>query len=239
MNKLIFIKVLFGGDGVFSTKWHNHHPIYKDAMKDFTNDSVKNLFFHFVLGEHNRTFLRNIGVPDNKIIFLDKKPSIAPEGAHALYNKTFLLQHAAHFFDNNDILCTDYDCNIIRELDMADIHNSLELKNEVIQFPVVYYKRGIFTSNGKRRQNYGPQTCLTYWKNPNIIDKWFDYQIKNPNMLGDEPPLLLALEEMYGPQSATSLDRFDTCIVRTNHRPTDCEGFYSPENYKNAYFFHN
>ena len=239
MKKLVFIKILFGGEAIFSPKWHKRHPIYQDAIKDFTDDSVKNLFFHFVLGEHNRDFLLSIGVPENRIVFMDKRPNIEPEGAHALYNKTFLMHRAAHLFDNHDVLCTDYDCNIIKKLDIEDIHNSLESKNEVIQFPVVYYKRGIFTSNGKRKQSYGPQTCLTYWKNPEIIDKWFYYQIQNPTMWGDEPPLLLALEEMCGPSSATSLERFDTCIVKTNHRPIGIEGSYNPKNYENAYFFHN
>jgi len=239
MNKLIFIKVMFGGEDVFTSKWHRHHPIYQDAIKDFLDDDIKDLFFHFVLGENNRNFLLEMGIPENKIIFIDKRPNIEPKGAHGLFNKTFLLHYAAHMFDKNDILCVDYDCNIINKLDIEDIHKSLESKNEVIQFPVVYYPRGIFTSNGKHKQNYGPQTCLTYWKNPDIIDKWFDSQVKNPTMWGDEPPLLLALEDMYGPLSATSLERFDTCIVRTNHRPTDQEGHYKPENYKNAYFFHN
>ena len=238
MAQIIFIKVMFGGIDHFCPKWQRKHPIYKDVMVDFNKDNLKDVFHHLVLGENNRDFLLSIGVPENKIILIDKRRNVEPEGAHALWNKTYLLNCAAEIFAGNDILCTDYDNNLIRDFNADDIHSVLESKNAIIQCPALYYKRGIFTSNGKKRQSYGLQTCLVYWKSPEIIKKWFDYQVKNPTMWGDEPPLLLALEEGYGTLSVEDLDRFDTSIIRTNHRPPECELFRA-EKYKDAYFFHN
>jgi len=235
-KELKIINILFGDK---YSKNGKLNYIYRDVKTALERNSLSSNF-HFVLGEHNRDFLLDNGVHKKKIFYIPYLPIDLRHRGSSLFSKTFLMNVAADKLGDN-VLFLDYDCSQIVEIYQKDLFS--RLKEETIErdflVPPVEYRNSHFCSIDGKRQNYGLQTCLIYWNNPEIIKFWYKTHLENTDLHSDsdEIAFLFAMEKKYGKLSINDLFDFDTSIIRTRRRPRSSFRF-DAKNYENACFKH-